>query len=410
MSRMGIADIIGTYDSAHSKARSDPSEANLLLLYALDALRADLLAALAGYPVPNPVGLDLSEITSAIRSIKVSAPNLDISELTAAVKAMNGPGHTADLSELTQAIKALKIPPPGIGTKELTQAIKAIKIPAPGLDLSELTQAIKAIKIPEASPNVDIGLMLASLSDASRAQINALDTLRLDLLDALATQRSPEAVNGVDFKELTTVIKGLTVPEVTPAPGGSDIALMLSGLSDASLAQLEAMKKMSNRLSGGRGGGGPSVVGISGATNNRLVVNADGSINTTASVTLGEIEIKNDSGNPVPVSGPLTDTQLRASAFAVKDDYQSGEVLADQTGAGAVLTFTFASPVQLLLITATGSGTQVARCDPFGGTPAATTGIRCDDGVPAYLPITATVVKVFAPASMAVAVSGFRRA
>ena len=50
-----------------------------------------------------------------------------------------------------------------------------------------------------------------------------------------------------------------------------------------------------------------------------LAVDADGKLIVDASVsvdaiTIGDIEIKNDAGNPVPVSGPLTDTQLRATA------------------------------------------------------------------------------------------------
>lgn len=110
------------------------------------------------------------------------------------------------------------------------------------------------------------------------------------------------------------------------------------------------------------------------------------------------------------VTGPLTDAELRASAPAVKDDYQTGECLAEQTGAGAALTFTFSSARNLILIEAVGSGSQVARVDPFGGTPTSTLGIRADDGVPLYLPVTTTVVKVFAPASMVVSVAGFSRA
>lgn len=106
-------------------------------------------------------------------------------------------------------------------------------------------------------------------------------------------------------------------------------------------------------------------------------------------------------------AGDLLD--VTTTGVKARDDYQGGEVLADQTGAGAVLTFTFAAARNLILIEAVGTGTQVARADPFGGTPTATQGIRCDDSVPTYLPVTATVVKIFAPASMAVAVAGFSR-
>lgn len=107
----------------------------------------------------------------------------------------------------------------------------------------------------------------------------------------------------------------------------------------------------------------------------------------------GEVEIKNDTGNAIPA----------------KDDYQSGEVLADQTGAGAVLTFTFSSAVQLVVVDANGATTDIARADPFGGTPAATTGIPCRDEVPTYMPVTTTSIKIFAPSGMAVSVYGYRR-
>lgn len=75
----------------------------------------------------------------------------------------------------------------------------------------------------------------------------------------------------------------------------------------------------------------------------RLAVSLDGE-----SVTIGaEVEIKNDAGSPVPVTGPLTDAQLRAVAVPVSTglvpltDVQlratpvpvSGTVAATQSGA-----------------------------------------------------------------------------
>ena len=46
-------------------------------------------------------------------------------------------------------------------------------------------------------------------------------------------------------------------------------------------------------------------------------------------VSVGEIEIKNDAGNPVPVSGPLTDVQLRAVALPVAIQNASLEIAND---------------------------------------------------------------------------------
>jgi len=95
--------------------------------------------------------------------------------------------------------------------------------------------------------------------------------------------------------------------------------------------------------------------------------------------------------------------------LSTADDYQSGECLADQAGAGGVLTFTFTTAVQLLVIEAKG-GSLTARADPFGGVPTASKGVVCDDGVPTYVPVTVTSVKIFAPAGMTVSVFGMRRA
>lgn len=92
------------------------------------------------------------------------------------------------------------------------------------------------------------------------------------------------------------------------------------------------------------------------------------------------------------------------------DDYDGGEVLAEQAGAGNVLTFTFSAPVQLVVVEAESPGMQVARADPFGGEPDATTGIPCRSEVPVYMPITTTEVKVWAPGGTTVNCWGYRRA
>jgi len=155
--------------------------------------------------------------------------------------------------------------------------------------------------------------------------------------------------------------------------------------------------------------GAGSLVDLAGVANLDITLSAlRDALETINAVVSGTVAVSNLPATQA-VSGPLTDTQLRATAPAVKDDYQSGEVLADQTGAGAVLTFTFAAPRNLVMVHAVGAD-QVARADPFGGTPSATQGIRCDDGVPSYLPVIATTVKVFAPAGMVVTVVGFSRA
>ncbi len=93
----------------------------------------------------------------------------------------------------------------------------------------------------------------------------------------------------------------------------------------------------------------------------------------------------------------------------VADDYEGGEVLADQIGplGGGVLDFVFAAPVALVLVEMDGVG--IARADPFGGVPANDRGIRCRDEVPTYLPIRTSRLRIWTPEGASVAVAGFRR-
>lgn len=104
-------------------------------------------------------------------------------------------------------------------------------------------------------------------------------------------------------------------------------------------------------------------------------------------------------------TNPLTRAQLDSATVAGTDIFTNGQVLADQTPGGTVVTFTFSAAQQLIWVKPTGGN---CRVDPFGGTPSITVGIPCDDGVPNPLTIQTTALKVFAPAGVAVAVWGYR--
>lgn len=99
--------------------------------------------------------------------------------------------------------------------------------------------------------------------------------------------------------------------------------------------------------------------------------------------------------------GPVAE----ANRFPVGDRFSAGQVLADQAGAGAALTFTFSAPVDLIWVRSDGG---ISRADPFGGTPTASLGIQCDDGIPVPITVTATTIKIYAPNSATVKVYGYR--
>ena len=92
-------------------------------------------------------------------------------------------------------------------------------------------------------------------------------------------------------------------------------------------------------------------------------------------------------------------------------DYSSGQILADQAGTGAVLTFNFTTPVDFMWVTDTGTTTtNISRVDPFGGTPAASLGIPVFNQTPTPISVVppASSVKVYAPAGANIAVYGLR--
>jgi hypothetical protein len=124
---------------------------------------------------------------------------------------------------------------------------------------------------------------------------------------------------------------------------------------------------------------------------------------------VGELVTLRNAFSDLATEPTLTAVLAALAAVKVHDDYQAGEVLADQTGAAAVLTFTFSAPVHLVVVDANGAATDIARADPFGGTPTATTGIPCRDEVPTFMAVQTSSVKVYAPTAMVVSCYGYRR-
>ena len=114
-------------------------------------------------------------------------------------------------------------------------------------------------------------------------------------------------------------------------------------------------------------------------------------VDVGSSINVGEVEVKNDSGNPVPVSGtvtatgPLTDTQLRATAVSV-----SGPLTDTQLRATAVPVSTASLPLPTGAATSalqSTANTSLASID--GKTPALVSGRQPVDGSGVTQPISA---------------------
>lgn len=85
-----------------------------------------------------------------------------------------------------------------------------------------------------------------------------------------------------------------------------------------------------------------------------LAVDSLGRLQTTATSTISSsVEISNEVGNPIPVSGPATDAQLRAAALPV-----SGPVTDSQLRASAVVTEPLGVPAVARQISATNANTN----------------------------------------------------
>lgn len=110
----------------------------------------------------------------------------------------------------------------------------------------------------------------------------------------------------------------------------------------------------------------------------------------------------------LPATQPVSGTVAISGTVAATDTFSGGQVLADQTGAGAVLTFTFSAPVQLVWVLDTSGVTAaISRADPFGGVPTATTGIPVLNGTPTPLTVATSSVKVYAPTGTNITVYGY---
>ena len=114
-------------------------------------------------------------------------------------------------------------------------------------------------------------------------------------------------------------------------------------------------------------------------------------------------------GGAVPVAGPVTDAQLRASPVPVSASAR--QCVGRQTlalSAGVVATLTVPAGAVAAAIQADGN---TVRCTLDGGTaPSATVGTRIDDGVIYYVDTSLANVKLLAPVACSAQVVYFDRA
>jgi hypothetical protein len=89
----------------------------------------------------------------------------------------------------------------------------------------------------------------------------------------------------------------------------------------------------------------------------------------------------------------------------VRDDYELGELLDDQTGSNEVNTFTFSSQVTSFWVAVVGEE-GVVKIDHYGGTPSPTRGIPVEAGGVLPIPEPATVIKIYVPTGLTVTMWG----
>lgn len=105
-----------------------------------------------------------------------------------------------------------------------------------------------------------------------------------------------------------------------------------------------------------------------------------------------------------------------ANAWPVRDDLATELHAQDQPGAGAVLTFNFATAADFLMVdvdntASNDTATYLCRATLDGSAPSAVLGFVCRSGQTTYLPFPSTgAVKVFAPAGVVVSVQAGKRA
>ena len=221
----------------------------------------------------------------------------------------------------------------------------------------------------------------------------ALDAPTLAALETVNAVIQSGAVVGLDSSTLAAleniVVSGTIALDSTTLTALETITAAVTGTVDLSTSTLAALESITATLSG--------AVTIG---------------NFPADYPLPDAQVT----ALTPQTDALTDVQLRASAVSVEDDFATVEHLADQSGTGAVLTFTAATAGEMVWVDVDPddpADMDLYRCRATvdGSNPTSSLGWVCRPGPnPIPIPMSGTAVKVWAPAGVTVAVQVMQRA
>lgn len=150
------------------------------------------------------------------------------------------------------------------------------------------------------------------------------------------------------------------------------------------------------------------LTGLKHGTTGELIpvkVDADGRL-VIAGVTLeagtvnvgSEVEVKNDQGNPIPVTGPVTDAQLRASPVPVSATGRTCVGRQTITGLSTTTPATLTVPNGAVSAMIQADGGTV-RLTLEGTAPTATLGFKVEDASFFYVDTPLATVKLLAAAA-----------
>ena len=142
-----------------------------------------------------------------------------------------------------------------------------------------------------------------------------------------------------------------------------------------------------------------AVTGLPVSSENPLSVSlVGGNVTLTGPITVANsVEITNDEGNAIPVSGPVTDSQLRATPLIISAQIRICLGTQMITGLSSVTSASLIIPSGAVVaeIQADG-GTIRVRRDGDVGPPTATRGWRLDDGTSVTVDSTLANVRLLA--------------